>query len=63
MKVSYKLILLFFDKGWSSILKIHKIISLQCLQYLKENDEGDFLHAGKHQSFLQGVSFKHSQST
>ena len=55
MKVSYKLIL-WYLMGWSRVLKVPKIASLQCLyKYLKKEvrDEVDFLHADKHQSFLQ----------
>ena len=54
MKTYYKLILWFWWR-WSSISKVPKIASLQCLQYLKKEvrDEVDFLHADKHQSGLQ----------
>ena len=40
---------------WSSILKVSKIASLQCLYYIskKKLDEVDVLDADKHQSFLQ----------
>ena len=54
MKACFKLILWFWWRC-SSIPKVPKIASLQCLQYLKKEvrDEVDFLHADKHQSFLQ----------
>ena len=45
--------------GWSSFPKIPEIESLQCLQDLKKEvrDEVDFLHADKHQRFLQVDKF------
>ena len=54
MKTYCKLILWFWWR-WSSISKVPKIASLQCLWYLKKElrDEVDFLHADKYQSSLQ----------
>ena len=51
MKACYKLIVW----GLSSIPKVPKIASLQCLYNLKKevNDEVDFLRADKRQSFLK----------
>ena len=53
MKACHKSIL-WFRWGRSSIPKVPKIASLQCLQYVKKEVrvEVDFLHAYKHQSFL-----------
>ena len=57
MNVCYKLILWFWWR-WSSIPKVPKIASFQCL-YLnniskkKLRDEDYFLHADKHQSLIQ----------
>ena len=52
IKVSYKLIQYFFDGGQSSIPKVSKIASWQCLKK-EARDEVDFLQADKHQSFLK----------
>ena len=42
-----------FDGGWSSIPKVPKIASLQCLYNISRKKlEMKFLHADKHQSFL-----------
>ena len=55
IQVSYKLILWFWC-GWSNIPKVLKIASLGCLYNISKKDvrdEVDFLHADKHQTFLQ----------
>ena len=55
IQVSYKLILWFWC-WWSNIPKVLKIASLQCLHNISKKDvrdEVDFLHADKHQTFLQ----------
>ena len=52
----YKLILWFWW-GWSRISKVTEIASLPCFYIIskkKVRDEVDFLHADKHQSYLQG---------
>ena len=56
MKISYNLIL-WFSWCWSTILKVPKIASLQCLYNIskKVKDKVDFFHADKHQSLLQVV--------
>ena len=53
-KACYKL-MVWFWWGWSSIPKVLKIASLQCLYNTqkKVKDEVNFWHADKHQSFLQ----------
>ena len=54
IKACYKLIQWIWQ-GWSSIPKVNKKASLQCLCNMskKKLDEVNFLHADIHQSFLQ----------
>ena len=54
MIACYKLILS-LSWGWSTILKVLRIVSLQHLNNIwkKAKDEVDFLYADKHESFLQ----------
>ena len=56
MKGYYKLILWFWW-GWSSIAKVTKIASLQCLYNTsKKKVDEVFFHTNKYQSFLQLIS-------
>ena len=40
--------------GWSSLPKVPKVTSLECLHNLPKKVEVDFLHSDKHQILLQG---------
>ena len=59
MKACYKLVVWFWW-GWSSIVKVPKIASLQCINKVKKKkvqDQVDILHADKHQSFPKLYSY------